>query len=419
MKKIALLTLAACLAMSPAYADIDNMDIGGSIMAEYFFSSELVGTDSETDFLRTEGMLWFQADLDDNVMARISIEFDRAMDSSQGWGRNDLAASSFGGFDNLDLFLEEAFVKVADIAGSGFTFTVGRQFLNFGDDPNADNFNRWWGPGFVISDSDPMSPGSLAQLGSYEIDPFDAVVVSYEMEDFAISGIYARTIEDYDSFVNDDSAVTALYGSYFGIEGHQIDQYVAWEDNNIGSSNTLVFGGRASGDITPDFAYKAEVAYQMDDDNLNPAAEVEGLAIQAGINYHPEFEYNPNIGLLYTFLEGDNGDGPRFMDGKTYGLLADSFAWGQLTNAHVFNLNGGFEPMESVAWTADLYYIIMDDDLPVTNDDDGGFEVDSQIDYRFNDNLTTFLGGGVYFIGDAYGRDDEAYFFRTGLKVAF
>jgi hypothetical protein len=422
MKRIALLSLVAFMAMGTAYADIDNLDIGGDLMAEYFFSSELQAKDSETDFLRTEGHLWFQADLDDNVMARISLEFDRALGNLNSPNPNSNDLSLFGS-DDLDLFLEEAFIKVADISGSGLTLSVGRQFLNFGDNSAANDFNGWWGPGFIISDGNPGSPASIAQLGSYEIDPFDAIVATYELENAALNVIYARAAEDFSANNNDDIGVTALYGSYFGIEGHQIDAYFTWTDNNsnVDVDESMIIGARAAGDIMPELAYKVEVAYQFQDDN-NPLLEVDALAIQAGINYHPDMDYNPNIGFIYTFLEGDNGGGFFAMDGKTYGLLADSvLGAGQITNANIFNLNGGWEPMQDVAWTADLYYIMLDEDVLIAGvgEDDGGFEIDTQIDYRFNDNLTTFLGGGVYFLGDATGRDDEAYFFRTGMKVNF
>ena len=99
------------------------------------------------------------------------------------------------------------------------------------------------------------------------------------------------------------------------------------------------------------------------------------------------------------------------------------------TNMHVFNLNGGLLLNEDVAWTLDLYYLMLEED-DALGDDTVGFEVDTQIDYRFNDNLTTFIGGGVFFPDDAaenaanaaagtLGNDDEALFFRAGVKVNF
>ncbi|MBD3265214.1 hypothetical protein GF373_00970, partial [bacterium] len=193
---------------------------------------------------------------------------------------------------------------------------------------------------------------------------------------------------------------------------------------------SYILGGRVAGDITPDFAYKGEVAYQFQDNNIAAGPEADAFAGQIGINYHPEYNMNPNIGFIYTYLQEDNGSGfIAPFDGKTFGMIHEGLykvynGAGGFTNSHVFNVNGGFEPMQDVAWTADFFYFMADDDIAGTNEDDGGFEIDSQIDYQFNEYLRTFLGGGVYFPGDAaeaaFGNnDDQAYFFRTGMKVNF
>mgnify|MGYP000852738842 CR=1 FL=1 len=467
MKKVTLLTLASFLMFGAvaSQAAIDNIDIGGDFMLEYFFGENTVDLNDdvkdETDFLRTEFHLWFQADLDDNVMARISLEGDRALNQLQP-GLNTLNAGTFG---DLEIFIEEAFIKVMDIGGYGFSISAGRQFLNYGDDPLADNFNQWWGPGFIIADSLTNDPLLLAQLGSYEIDPFDAIVLSWENEMYRVDVMHARDYEDNlggpNFHTNDDATLWAIYGSYFGLENHQIDLYVTYNDQNnqfdlvngqlysLGSigfeGEKYIVGARAAGDITEEVAYKAEVAYQFEDNSINSNLEADAFGAQAGINYHPGLEYNPNVGFIYTFLQQDsdlwNGFSAPF-EGKTYGLLFEGLAKyvsvGQnligapsqiaFTNMHVFNLNGGFEPMEDVAWTLDFYYFLLQDDLGLNISDDAGFEVDTQVDYRFNDNLTTFLGGGVYIPGDSVdelynaaglGDADEAYFFRTGVKVAF
>ncbi len=478
MKKVTILTMASFMMLGAvaSQAAIDNMDIGGDFMMEYFFGKNTVflseDVNDEIDFLRTEFHLWFQADLDDNVMVRISLEGDRALNQTLGVTpssltfdpvTNTFSGYTFGGFNtlnsgsfgNLEIFIEEAFVKVKDIGGYGFSVSAGRQFLNYGDDPLADNFNQWWGPGFIIADSLTNDPFVLAQLGSYEIDPFDAIVLSWENEQYRVDVMHARDVEDNlagpSSGTNDDATLWAIYGSYFGFENHQIDLYATFNDQNsvdgsIGfDGEKYIIGARAAGDITEEIAYKAEVAYQFEDNNLISQLEADAFGAQAGINYHPGLEYNPNVGIIYTFLQQDGDAWTGFsspFEGKTYGLLFEGVgkyvSLGQsaiaealtgnktpvsFTNMHVFNLNGGFEPMEDVAWTMDFYYFLLQDDLGLNISDDAGFEVDTQVDYRFNDNLTTFLGGGIYIPGDAiedaFGDADEAYFFRTGVKVAF
>lgn len=455
MKQLTVLSLAAFLALGvTANAAIDNVDIGGDIFMEYFMSENLPDlnddNDDMSDFFRMEGHLWFQADLDDNITARISLEFDRAFNQGLNPGlagdTNDLG---FTGSDDLDLFLEEAFIKVQDIWGSAASVSVGRQFINFGDDPNADNFNQWWGPGFIYADSRTNDPLLISQLGSYEIDPFDAIVFTYELEQARIDIFHARDVDDVigvygDSQVFDDSdaTITGIYASYFGLEGHQIDAYYSYNDQTVESGfGPLGFDGehhmigiRASGDINESIAYKGEVAYQFQDRTNEQISgnEIEAFAAQAGINYHPDSTYNPNVGFIYTLLqEDDNLSGfASPYEGKTYGQIAESivkfYGGGVFSNMHVFNLNGGMEPMENVALSMDMYYFMLDEDIVVGNDeeDDGGFEVDGQVDYLFNENLTTFVGGGVLFPGDALeaaagNNDDLTYFFRAGMKVHF
>ncbi len=455
MKKLTVLSLSMIMMFGAvAYADIDNMDIGGDLMLEYFYAQEFDlndAADDETDFIRSEMHLWFQADLDDNITARISLEADRALNNDAGGGLASVNRIDQTGIGDLDVFLEEAFVKWADINASGFTLSAGRQFLNYGDNPHADDYNRWWGPGFIIADSRTNSPLLLTDLGSYEIDPFDAVVVSYETEMSRVDAMHARDVEDFytnqgpRTGASDDATLWALYGSYFGIEGHQLDVYFTYNDEDIlpGAigfrGQKYIVGGRAAGDLTEEVAYKAEVAYQFEDREVAGVDEVDALGAQVGMNYHPNVDREPNIGVIYTFLQQDGNDNVPSgfsapFEGKTYGLIAEGLtktyggpgAVNPFTNMHVINVNGGMLLTDSVAWTADFYYFLMQDDIVIGNqaEDDGGFEFDTQVDYRFNDNLTTFLGGGVFFPGDAPeaaagGNDDEAYFVRAGVKVDF
>jgi len=472
MKKVAILAISAMFMFGTvAQADIDNMDLGGDLLFQYFFGDNFDFNENnnsesdEVDFFRTEFHLWFQADLDDNIMVRISLEGDRALNQTLSIGSPDMGGTDGGGVypssqlnvldpndTDLEVFIDEAFVKVMDIGGYGVSVTAGRQFLNYGDDPLADNFNQWWGPGFIIADSLSKDPLLITQLGAYEIDPFDAVVLAFEGEQYRVDVLHARDAEDNlagpGSFNNDDASMWAGYFTYYGLENHQIDIYTTFNDQDSGSGSIgfdgekWIIGARAAGDITEEIAYKAEVAYQFEDSELDGRDEIEGLGVQAGVNYHPGFDYNPNVGFIYTFLEQDGDDtsmtgfSPPF-EGKTYGLLADGLiktinqrlgasAPIAFTNMHVFNVNGGWEPMENVAWTVDFYYFLLQEELRLgeQDEDDGGFEIDSQIDYRYNDYLTAFVGGGVFFPGDVleelYGNnDDEAFFFRAGMKVAF
>lgn len=440
MKKLLALAAAALLSFAPVVnADMDNMDIGGDVLFMYLYSNNTSdlndNADDQTDFFRTEAHLYFQADLDDNITARISVEADRAADQSTVTANNNFA---FGNSSDLEIFLEEAFVQWHNAFGSNFNLSAGRQFLNYGDNSLADDYNGWWGNSFVFGDARANSPFNISQLGTYEIDPFDAIVVQYESETWTADVAYYIDSEELNSGAagtDGDAEGILLYGQYFGIEGHQIDLYYNYNSQKDLAGGSLgfegdqhVFGGRAAGDIMPTLAYKIEFAYQFQDQNAVAAAETEGFAIQGGLNYHPDMTYNPNIGVLYTLFEEDNLSGfSSPFEAKDYGILAEGFVrsltgGGPFTNMHVINVYGGMEFTEKVAGTLDLYYFLLDESI--ANEDDGGLEVDGQVDYLINNNMTAFLGGGVFFPGDASElaaglNDDEAYFVRTGFKVNF
>ena len=122
-------------------------------------------------------------------------------------------------------------------------------------------------------------------------------------------------------------------------------------------------------------------------------------------------------------------------EGKTYGMAFEGFAkqlaqansYNPFTNMHVLNVYGGINPMNDVALSLDFYYFLLDERLDSPKGkktkDHAGVEIDSQIDYHFNQNLKTFLGGGVFIPGNAaeemFGDDDQSYFVRAGVKVSF
>src|SRR3990167_6515275 len=109
MKKLA--TLSALLLLGfvgVVQADIDNLDFGGDMMTEYYYgeNNDLNANAGDTvDFFRMEGHVYLQADLDDNITARISLEFDRAFNQA-GLPFNAANSIGFTGSDDLDIFLE-------------------------------------------------------------------------------------------------------------------------------------------------------------------------------------------------------------------------------------------------------------------------------------------------------------------------
>ncbi len=470
MRKFALaFVMAGLLAMpSVSNAEITWTDIGGDIYLLYYYSANVADFDDDGDddgdLFRSEIHLNFKADLDDDVTVGISLEADRDLESIGAYGSTNSGSNSLDGIGDvgdLAVFLEEAYVKVVEPFGWNVSVIGGRFFANWGDDSTADDFNGYWGDGLILGDGDAGTPATLNALGDWETDPFDGVVASFDFDAFTVDVLWLLATDQND--IGDrahDTEVLGLYGSYLDLEAMQIDAYFLWM-NSDGSKGNLLFtnkvdqftvGARWAGACMDDtIAYKIEGAYQFGDvENASGAVDggdFDAFVIEAGVNWHPDHDLNPELGFIYTFQSG--GDDPEDVEyytapfeGKGYGMIADNFTF---TNTHVFHIDGDIDLAEDVRLRTDWYYFLLDDDdqriqslggdaftaldplgvliADTPSDDSLGWEVDAQIDYTYSENVDAFVGAGIFFpedaVEDAVGSDDEAYFIRTGVKVAF
>ncbi|MBE7558586.1 alginate export family protein [bacterium] len=478
-----ILAVAAMLFAAPAFADLNHMDLGGSLDTYYIwiqntfdFNSDGLSDyygpgsgDDQDDFLRMNARLWFEADLSDDVMVHIGLEADRDYQTV------DIGDFNRGGSESLDVFVEEAYVQFSQIYDSAWTFTMGRKYLNFGDDPNSEEaYNTYWGHGFILSDAISTSPQDLAQIGTIDRDPFDMILATGDFNDWLLNIGYDKAAETRS--IDEDADAWFVYLSYLGLETAQIDGYFTFNmvdgDGFLGANDLRVdqyiVGLRVAGDFNDSFAYKGEIAYNFGDlDGTNNVlatndseGDISGWAAQLGVHFHPDADYNPGLGFMYTFLSGDEdlaeqADFDGFFapfEGKVYGEIADVYV---KTNMHVFNLYGGLDLTDSVRLSSALYYFLLHDEdeatilpgqystigpvSPVTfTDDDGlGWEWDVMLDYMFSEEVSAQLAAGIFFPGDAIegsytgfqnalgqkigelNADDEAVFFRGAVKVKF
>jgi Alginate export len=472
-----------CAAPGLSFADINHMDIGGSLDVYAFWSENTIDfnddgdwmspdADDQTDFLRLNARLWFTADLSDDVMVKISLEADRAFDSviSGGDATADsvlFASPNTSKTEDLDIFIEEAFMTFSQIYGTCATVKIGRYYMNYGDDAGSEElFNTWWGNSFILGDAQAFAMPDLSIQGTIEADPFDAVAVSFDMDTWLLDVGMAKAAET--TYQDEDADLWFAYMQYVGLDNHQIDAYALYTtidgDLVVGGDDIRIdqytLGVRVAGDINEQFAYKAELAYNFGDiDYPGSNGDIDGLAGQLGINWHPESDCNGDLGFMYTYLEGDADAGQQAdfegfvapWENKMYGEIADVLV---RTNMHVFNLYGGVDLREDIRLSSGLfYYLLADDDFDtpllgqfgyfgggLTDDDDLGWEWDVYLDYQFNEEVTAQLAAGVFLPGDAiedsyfdwysegqsgpikYGElndSDEAIFFRGSVKVNF
>jgi hypothetical protein len=351
-----------------------------------------------------------------------------------------------GAADNdLEVFLEEAWIQAMYLYDSAFSAKIGRQFLELGD-------------GFIIGDGAPDSEENLNKKGEGAVDPFDAIWGWYDGDDWVLNALMAKVVETGNQ--DEDADVYGLYFTYSGVEDWVFDLYglfaniendgaipeittSATDIRNIKPYNADIYivGARIAGSALEGFTYKLEGAYQFGDIDVcyeeiamptgvwvdrKGDVDVEAWAIEAGIKYMFDAEYNPWLGFTYVYLSGDDGDDDEYedfitvFDNRVYGEIADPLVQ---SNAHIFNLAGGFDVNEDVAISAKYYYLMAAEDEVYCDEDDLGHEVDAFLDYQFIEETTATLAAGFFAPGDAvekeYGGDDTAWFVRGGVKVEF
>lgn len=412
---IATALAVVCLLGTSAFA----LDIGGDIKVMGYYAEDVEdfgvdGSDDDDNFFRTEAHLWFEADLTDEVMTRISIETDRDWHTVEGEGSNN----------GLDTFIEEAYIQMGYLYDSAFSAKLGRQFITLGD-------------GFIIGDGNPVSEASLNTKGEYETDPFDAILVWYDAEDWVLKLLYAQAFES--RVMQDDTRFYTAYWTFTGIEEHVIDLYFVYADIEssavlavydpaLVSADVYAAGGRLAGSFYENFTYKLEALYEFGEvDYGGTDGDISAWAAEAGLKYAFDAEYNPWLGFTYVYESGDDDLGDTdtesfisLFEDRTYGEIFDPWT---SSNVHVFNLSGGFDLNEDLALYAKYYYIMAAEDEVYGDEDDIGHELDVYLDYMFSEETSAMLAGGFAAPGDAvenvYGSDDTAWFFRAGVKVEF
>lgn len=443
-----------CLFASVASA---QLDIGGDIKVMAVYTDNVMSFDDDfkydnsNDFLRVETTIFFKADLSDNVTTKVSIgadrDFDysveRVYDSSSLYIDNDdyyyeyVGQSSSGAFGDLNIFLREAWIQMAYLYDSAFNVKLGRQYIQFGD-------------GFIIGDSQPFTPLFLSDLGEYKVDPFDAALVWYDGDDWVLNMLYSKTVETRG--FDQDADLYALYFTYSGIEDYVFDLYFTFNRMqntpygeiaglfdaggmySFGEVDAKVYniGARVAGSAFDGLTYKLEGTYQFGDIEFDRSGDmdVRAWAIEAGLKYMFDAEYNPYIGATYVFMSGDDGKSsskmknylPLFAN-RTYGEIFDP--WTNYGNMHIFNLAGGFDLNEDIALGAKYYYFLAHKDWYYgegSRSDNLGHELDVYLDYQFSRETKAVLASGFFVpekaVKEVYG-DDAAWFVRAGVKVEF
>jgi len=351
------------VAATPAFADLQNVTVGGAIRIRgNWYSSEAApdslfarnpliqspwarslrplgnpfsglrwgaqpgspavwgGVDWDEDgpsdaWVEQRTTLSVKADFTDEVSALI------ALDSYDVWGE-DFRSNYFTGVDGRantgdDVEVYQAYIEANEMFGYPLRLRIGRQELLFGS-------------GWLVG------PNDTAAL--YYGTSFDAIRATYATDMFTVDAVWAKLVESGPVEEDGDVDLYALYGSYLGLEDISIDAYWIWvrDATARGATYSRIVGGwiedlldvddydvtnlhtiglRGAGALGA-FDFEAEAAYQFGDADAVSNVFFQGAGISPyGADDTDWDNWACNIEVGYTF---DIAYEPRVYLGLAY-----------------------------------------------------------------------------------------------------
>lgn len=432
MKHSARLILILALVGITAMTSYSN-EFGGDLKTLGAYVENTADLDDDSNdsqgFLRMEGHLWFQSELEENVKARVSLEFDRSFSDEDGILAD--TGSSYQSSDELDVKLEEALIQVADPFDQEWpvTVTIGRQFIQLGT-------------GFIVGDSLPSSPANLNSLGEGEQDPFDAIVIGWGLSDAVdLTLAYTKACETRDANEDIDAAIANL--GWKASEDVTLEMlYMYYNDDTAFDAEIHTLGLRGNWQVLPALNLNGEFAWQFAGEVGSLEQDVDGgIAAEIGAKLTPESmaESKTAFGFSVTWIGGDDAsdqdDYDRFVqlvDNRMYGEIADYYQnlavnnvvdfLDPFTGVFVFNLDAETTLASELRLAAEIYYFLAEEDVNDV-DDQIGWEVDLYADYPLTEDLKAHAAAGFFEPEDGaeacFGSDDTALFARAGITVSF
>ncbi|HNY85349.1 MAG TPA: alginate export family protein [Candidatus Hydrogenedentes bacterium] len=470
-KMLCLVGLALVCAATPALAELNQVEVGGSLRLRFNYISNQLAVPAPTiqhGPLATLGrpiggpfhpavgsiMDWDDAGPDYSAVEQRTrlhvkatftedvsafVEFD----SYDVWGEdfrsNYLTGADARDGDNAaDINLYQAYVDVKGMWGTPLSLRVGRQELAFG--------SQWL-----------VGPRDFAFL--YTGLSFDALRLTYAGESFTVDAWASKLAETMGSFGQDDVDFYGVYASCTAVENHTFDVYwMLVNDDTMGTADTLLntVGVRGAGRMGA-FDYDAEVAYQFG------SADAYGLVVG---DTDADFDnWGAKLDLGYAF---DCAWTPRlFVSGRYYGgednrqfgsddasvnfnrLFSNEIVTGfidllnDLSNAWTGRVGVMCAPMPKIrtVFAVSYYEALEPFDRPGflwwtdSGDTDLGWEVTLFNEYHYSEDLVFEFGWTHLFTGDGLGEsnfsawngtislggsdDDDADYAYAGCRISF
>ena len=405
-KSLAILIIAVAVATAvPAFADLQNVVVGGSIRirGDWFMNNNNMNTNA---FVEQRTRLNVRADFTDKVSA--FIEVDNYNDWGENFRSNYLTGVDNRGTGNVSLY--QGYIEASEMWGTNLKVRIGRQEIKLGS-------------GWLVGTND--------RNAFFRGLSFDGIRLTYATDQFSVDALWAKLVERSPLEEDGDIDLYGIYASYLGIENMTLDAYwlfVRDAANFVGSLDTHTVGLRGAGTVNA-LDFEAEVAYQWLD--LDHAENSDALAANLEVGYTFDMSYSPRVYLGGAYFEGSKDDMPfnRLFSNWEYTMF--DFL-GEQSNANMTNFwtaRAGFSlmPTETLKVTLGAAYLQLVEDYSVDgpwwcpghkNSDDLGWEIDASLSYAYTKDLSFQGGYSHFFTGDALGRhtDDFDYlYFETKL----
>ncbi|MCH7959494.1 MAG: alginate export family protein [Candidatus Hydrogenedentes bacterium] len=387
----AILMAVAMVVATPVFAELQNVEVGGSLRIRGNAYSSEANLDTFADengaannaHVEQRTTISVSADFTDGVSAFIELSDYGA------WGE----AGDFGGVDDTagaasSAQVYQAYIQLDDAFDFPLMIRIGRQEVMLGSEwlvGNNDNGSNFQGLSFD------------AIAATYTAEDVGTLSVGWAklVESASIAGPGAGSDSDVDLYV--------VYGSYTGMEDITIDAYyILARMAATGSSfvdDLATIGARVAADYMG-FDIEAEAAFQSGDaESKSATAEFDGTAANVEVGYTFDMDYQPRVYVGYAFFEGataasgDVGFQRLFSDWE-YGEFLDG---GDLGNVTIIRAGASAQVTESI--DVALAYALYTADEVGAGDDELGSEIALYANYAYSEDLS-FGVGYAFFMAD-------------------
>lgn len=426
LKTIFCSTLLFAVMVPGVYAELQNVEIGGSIRIRgNYYNFDSLG---DMSWIEQRTRLNVKADFTREVSA--FVEFDYY----SGWG-DDFRSNYLTGLDTRageddSIHLYQAYIEARDLWGSPLSARIGRQDLSFGTE---------WLVG--VNNAAAVFTGLS----------FDALRLTWSNDAFSLDAVASKLAENHGDFGEEDTDFYAVYFSYTGIEDITLDAYwmylrdevPALEANAFLPGDTLdlhTLGVRSAG-VLGGFDFDVEATYQFGDVDGLPSAcpygfgeadvKYDVFAVNSEIGYTFETAWSPRPFARFAYfgggdteyLKGFSNDRElpfnRLFSNWEY---TEFFANTDESNLLYYAVGIGTAPTEAVSLQLVCAYFEVDENVPSvgwwlgTPDSDRqiGLEVGLYGDYQYSEDLVIRAGYAHFF-----GRKglEQNFFILNGLDA--